>query len=187
MKKFIILDRDGVINYDSNEYIKNPDEWHAIPGSLVAIAQLNRAGYHVFVATNQSGVGRHYYDVSLLDRIHEKMLAELAAVGGHIDGIVFCPHLPSDNCSCRKPKPGMLYQIRDKYQVNLSEVFFIGDKLTDLEAARTAGCKPILISSIQVEDVPCFPNLTEAVHYVIDNSLSQHARTCGGKDNSTRR
>ncbi len=178
MKKIIILDRDGVINYDSLEYIKSPEEWIAIPGSLEAIAQLNRAGYHVFVATNQSGVGRRYYDVAMLDMIHEKMLAELAEVGGHIDEIFFCPHLPTDNCECRKPKPGLLYQLRDKYQINLADAFFIGDKASDIDAARAAGCKPILISGIQVADIPCFLNLTEAVHYVIDSSLSSNARTC---------
>jgi D-glycero-D-manno-heptose 1,7-bisphosphate phosphatase len=174
MKKIIILDRDGVINYDSPAYIKSPEEWLAIPGSLEAIADLNRAGYHVVVATNQSGIARQYYDVAMLDRIHEKMLRELAAVGGYIDEIFFCPHLPEADCLCRKPKPGLLQQIKEKYQLNLSEVFFIGDKLTDVVAGKAVGCKPLLvltaleqIDTKEMPDVICFPNLAEAVQYVI--------------------
>lgn len=178
MKKIIILDRDGVINYDSAEYIKSPDEWHAIPGSLEAIAELNRAGFYVMIATNQSGIGRGYYDVATLDLVHEKMLAELAAVGGHIEEIFFCPHLPTENCLCRKPKPGLLQQIQKKYAVNLADVFFMGDKLSDVEAAKASGCKPLLLltglEKIDVQshptliDVPHFLNLSEAVDYVIN-------------------
>lgn len=177
MKKIIILDRDGIINYDSYEYIKTPDEWHAIPGSLDAIAQLNRAGFHVLVATNQSGIGRGYYDVQMLDRIHEKMFAELAAVGGHIDEVFFCPHLPSDHCDCRKPKPGLLLQIQKKYGVDLTHVFFIGDKLSDVQAARAVGCKPLLLLSLlekaatethpELLNVPRFAHLSDAVDYVM--------------------
>ncbi len=177
MKKIIILDRDGVINYDSAEYIKSPDEWHAIPGSLEAIARLNRAGYHVFVVTNQSGIGRGYYDVCTLDLIHEKMVAELASVGGHIEEVLFCPHLPAANCFCRKPEIGLLLQIQQKYSVDLTDVFFIGDKLTDVQAARKSGCKPLLIlshlkmaevdSNPELVNVPHFLNLSEAVEYVV--------------------
>jgi len=176
MKKIIILDRDGVINYDSYEYIKTPDEWHAIPGSLEAIAQLNRAGFYVMVATNQSGIGRGYYDLAMLDLIHEKMLFELASVGGHIEEIFFCPHLPTDHCHCRKPKPGLLEQIQIKYAVDLSEVFFVGDKLTDVQAARASGCKSLLVLSDlekartenepELTNVPRFKNLADAVEYV---------------------
>lgn len=176
MKKIIILDRDGIINYDSHDYIKSPDEWHAIPGSLEAIGQLNRAGFHVIIATNQSGIGRGYYDVAMLDSIHEKMFAELAAVGGHIDEIFFCPHLPADNCECRKPKPGLLLQIQKKYGVDLRDVFFIGDKLTDIQAAKACHCKPLLVFSLlektseshpELINVPHFSNLSDAVEYVI--------------------
>jgi|SRR5579872_2572192 len=177
MKKIIILDRDGVINYDSQEYIKSPDEWHAIPGSLEAIAQLNRAGFYVMVVTNQSGIGRGYYDVATLDLIHEKMFSELAVVGGHIEEIFFCPHLPTDNCLCRKPKPGLLQQIQKKYAINLADVFFIGDKISDVQAATASGCKPIFLltglekidvkSHPELIDVPCFLNLSDAVEYVI--------------------
>ena len=176
MKKIIILDRDGVINYDSSEYIKSPDEWRAIPGSLEAIADLNRFGYKVVIATNQSGIGRGYYDVAMLNIIHEKLRRELAAVGGYIDGIFFCPHRPEDNCNCRKPKPGLLYQVEQKYQINLNDVHFIGDKLSDVQAARAAGCKPILILSTvsqeilknneEYKDVPCFVDLASAVQFI---------------------
>lgn len=177
MKKIIILDRDGIINYDSYDYIKTPDEWHPVPGSLDAIAQLNRSGFYVMIATNQSGIGRGLYDVPMLDLIHEKLQSELASVGGHIEEIFFCPHLPADHCACRKPKPGLLQQIQKKYAVDLSTVFFIGDKLTDVQAARAAGCKPLLVLSAlektrtetdpEMANVPRFSNLSEAVEYVI--------------------
>src|SRR5262245_24575016 len=142
---YIILDRDGVINYDSIEYIKSPEEWQPIPGSLEAIAQLNRAGYRVLVVTNQSGIARGYYDVETLDLIHEKFLAKLTSVGGYIEEIFFCPHHPEDGCFCRKPKPGMLQQVANKYPLNLSETFFIGDSNSDVMAAQSAGCLPILV------------------------------------------
>jgi D-glycero-D-manno-heptose 1,7-bisphosphate phosphatase len=174
---FIILDRDGVINYDSDEYIKSPDEWLAIPGSLAAIAQLNRHGFRVLIATNQSGVGRGFYDIETLDRIHEKLTYELAAVGGYIEHIFFCPHHPDEHCVCRKPKPGMLFQIQEKYPIELSDTFFIGDSHVDVEAARAAGCKPILILSkkgkLALEknpaytSLPQFPHLAAAVEYVL--------------------
>src|SRR5260221_14569878 len=124
---YIILDRDGVINYDSIEYIKSPDEWLPIPGSLDAIAQLNRSGFHVLVVTNQSGVARGFYDLEMLDLIHEKMMHELAAVGGYIDEIFFCPHHPDENCICRKPKPGLFQKLAAKYPLNLAGTFFICD------------------------------------------------------------
>jgi D-glycero-D-manno-heptose 1,7-bisphosphate phosphatase len=175
--KFIILDRDGVINYDSDFYIKNPDEWHAIPGSLDAIANLNRAGYQVLVATNQSGVARGYYDLEMLDRIHEKLLRELAEVGGYIDEIFFCPHHPDENCPCRKPKLGLLQQIQQKYPVNFAETYFIGDTRTDMELAAASGCKPILVLTSkgqktldnhpELATIPHFANLAAAVKYIL--------------------
>ncbi len=171
MKKFIILDRDGVINYDSVDYIKSPDEWHAIPGSLEAIADLNHAGFSVLVVTNQSGIARGYYDANILDLIHEKMFAELAQVDGHIKEVLFCPHHPEEHCRCRKPKPGLLLDIQKKYAVNLAEVFLIGDKVSDVQAARAAGCKPLLVATglakVEMENVPQFANLAEAVEYVL--------------------
>ncbi len=174
---YIILDRDGVINYDSDVYIKSPAEWLPIPGSLEAIAELNRHGFKVLIATNQSGVARGYYDLAMLDLIHEKMMGELAAVGGYVEEIFFCPHHPDEHCACRKPKPGMLYQIQKKYSVVLADTFFIGDSYVDVEAARTAGCKPLLVltqkGKVSVEKypdlltIPSFPHLAAAVDYVL--------------------
>lgn len=142
---YIILDRDGVINHDSDFYIKSPDEWHPISGSLEAIAELNRAGYRVLVATNQSGVARGLYDLETLHKIHEKLHHELAKVGGKIEEIFFCPHHPDERCFCRKPKPGLLFQIQEKYSLNMEETFFIGDSIVDVSAALYAGCNPILV------------------------------------------
>lgn len=176
--KYIILDRDGVINYDSNEYIKSPDEWHPIPGSLEAIAELNRAGYHVIVATNQSGIARGYYDLETLSLIHEKLMQELFSVGGYIEEIFFCPHHPEQQCFCRKPKPGMLYQIRDQYSLDLTQVYFIGDSVADVEVSLTAGCKPLLVLTgngqktvdkyADSHQIPAFVNLSAAVQFVIE-------------------
>ncbi len=173
----IILDRDGVINYDSEYYIKSPDEWLPIPGSLAAIAQLNRAGYRVLIATNQSGVARGLYDLPMLSRIHEKLLNELASVGGHIEEIFFCPHHPDDNCDCRKPKLGMFKQIQAKYGADLSNTFFIGDTLTDIQVAQEVPCKPILVLTgkgqqtlsdhPELVSIPHFLDLAEAVRYVL--------------------
>ncbi len=180
---FIILDRDGVINFDSMEYIKSPDEWHPIPGSLPAIAQLNRHGYRVLVATNQSGVARGYYDIEMLDRIHEKMMYELAAVGGYVEEIFFCPHHPEDKCGCRKPQTGLIEQIQAKYPIVLTETYFIGDSSTDMYVAQAMGCLPLLVRTGNGERVlathPEFKNilhfidLAAAVEYVI----SQKVRT----------
>lgn len=164
--KTIILDRDGVINYDSYEYIKSPEEWHRVPGSLEAIAQLNRAGYQVFVATNQSGIARGLYDLAMLSQIHEKLVRELAAVGGYIEEIFFCPHHPDDQCACRKPQPGMLYQIQKKYGVNFADTFYIGDTLTDVQVANAVGCKPILILSEKgVKAVAKYPELKSVLQF----------------------
>jgi D-glycero-D-manno-heptose 1,7-bisphosphate phosphatase len=183
---FIILDRDGVINYDSDQYIKSPDEWHPIPGSLEAIAQLNRAGFHVVIVTNQSGVARGLYNIEILDQIHEKLISELAAVGGCIEEIFFCPHHPDEGCHCRKPKPGMLQKFQKKYGANLAETFYIGDSLVDMQVAATMGCKPILVltgngpktleknpelsSSIKIA-----ADLPEAVKYVLHTVFSRAA------------
>jgi D-glycero-D-manno-heptose 1,7-bisphosphate phosphatase len=142
---FIILDRDGVINFDSDHYIKSPAEWLPIPGSLEAIAKLNRLGYRVLVATNQSGVARKLYDMDTLYQIHEKLFAELEKVGGVIEEIFFCPHHPDEHCGCRKPEPGLLHKIQEKYGMNLADTYFIGDSIADVRAAAAAGCKPILV------------------------------------------
>lgn len=143
--KLIILDRDGVINQDSELYIKSPEEWIPIPGSLEAIARLNQWGYRVVVCTNQSGIGRGLFDMDTLNAIHEKMIKAAAHAGGTIDAIFFCPHTNADNCECRKPKPGMLKEIAARYNVSLAGVPVVGDSLRDLESAVAVGAQPILV------------------------------------------
>jgi len=143
--KLIILDRDGVINKDSDLYIKSPDEWIPIPGSPEAIAQLNQSGYRVVVCTNQSGIGRGLFGMDTLNAIHEKMLKTVAQAGGTIDAIFYCPHTNADQCACRKPKPGMLEEIAERCNADLSGVPVVGDSLRDLEAALAVGARPILV------------------------------------------
>lgn len=145
MSALVILDRDGVINADSPDYIKSPEEWHALPGSLEAIAALHRAGFIVVVASNQSGLGRGLFDAAALEAIHEKMLGLVNQAGGHIDRIFFCPHHPDAGCDCRKPLPGLLQQIARTYGQSLAGVPVIGDSGRDLEAARAMGARPILV------------------------------------------
>ena len=143
--KLIILDRDGVINHDSDQYIKSPDEWRPIPGSLDAIARLNRCGYRVVVATNQSGIGRGLFDMDTLNAIHDKMMRAVALAGGRIDAIFFCPHTNGDDCDCRKPKAGMLEEIAARFSMDLSGTPAVGDSLRDLQAASAVGAQPILV------------------------------------------
>lgn len=143
--KWIILDRDGVINLDSDDFIKSPHEFVPIPGSLEAIARLNRAGYRVAVATNQSGVARGLYDLATLEAIHAKLTGLLAEAGGELAGIFYCPHGPEDGCDCRKPKPGLMYQIARQFEIDLAGVPVVGDSLRDLVAGRAVGCVPYLV------------------------------------------
>lgn len=143
--KLVILDRDGVINHDSAAYIKSPEEWKPIPGSLEAIALLNQAGYRVLVATNQSGVGRGLFEMATLNAIHDKMHRALGLVGGRVDGIFYCPHAQDAGCDCRKPKPGLLEEISRRFGVSLEGVPFIGDSLRDLQAATAVGAQPVLV------------------------------------------
>jgi D-glycero-D-manno-heptose 1,7-bisphosphate phosphatase len=145
--KLIILDRDGVINQDSDQFIKSPDEWKPIPGSLEAIARLNQAGYRVVVATNQSGIGRNLFDMATLNAIHDKMHRALGAIGGRIDAVFFCPHPADSTCSCRKPKPGMLEDIGQRFNVPLAGVPAVGDSPRDLEAAAAVGASPVLVKT----------------------------------------
>jgi D-glycero-D-manno-heptose 1,7-bisphosphate phosphatase len=143
--KLIVLDRDGVINHDSAHFIKSPDEWRPIPGSLEAIARLNHAGYRVVVATNQSGIGRGLFDMATLNLIHEKMHKALALAGGRVDAVFFCPHTGDSDCECRKPRPGMLREIGQRFAIDLADVPVIGDSLRDLQAAEAVGAKPMLV------------------------------------------
>lgn len=143
-KKVIILDRDGVINHDSDAYVKSADEWRPIAGSLAAIADLSTR-FKVAIATNQSGIGRGFYDESVLAEMHQKMATLLDQHGGHIDHIEFCPHHPDDGCDCRKPKSTMLKRIAEAFNATPDEVVFVGDSKSDYECAENFGCDFILV------------------------------------------
>jgi D-glycero-D-manno-heptose 1,7-bisphosphate phosphatase len=143
--KLIVLDRDGVINYDSDQFIKSPEEWRPIPGSLEAISRLNHAGFRVVVATNQSGLGRGLFDMATLIAINEKMHKALAQAGGRIDAVFFCPHTADSACDCRKPKPGMFTEIGRRFGVDMTGVPCVGDSVRDLDAAGAIGGQPILV------------------------------------------
>jgi D-glycero-D-manno-heptose 1,7-bisphosphate phosphatase len=143
--KLVILDRDGVVNHDSAQFIKSPDEWKPIPGSLEAIARLNQEGFRVVIATNQSGIGRGLFDMATLNSIHDKMARALSHVGGRIDAIFYCPHAQEANCDCRKPKTGLFEEISRRLNANLAGVPAIGDSTRDLVAAATVGARPMLV------------------------------------------
>lgn len=143
--KLIVLDRDGVINQDSEHFIKSPAEWAPLPGSLEAIARLNQAGFRVVVATNQSGIGRGLFDIGTLNAIHNKMHRALAQHGGRIDAVFFCPHSGDAQCECRKPRAGMLREIGRRFGVEMAGVPALGDSLRDLEAAAAVGAQPMLL------------------------------------------
>ena len=170
MHRMIILGRDGVINEYSENDIKSADEWMPIPGSLEAISRLKKANYDVTLATNQSGLATGLFDYEDLKAIHDKLNDLLAQRGAAIDGIFFCPHSPSDNCVCRKPKPGLLLQIAQQFGIRLFETYFVGDSMSDIQAARMAGAKPVLVRSGRgvltlhkygpFEDVPIYDNLS---------------------------
>ena len=177
--KLIVLDRDGVINHDSDDYIKTTDEWVPIDGSLEAIARLNQGGYTVVVASNQSGIARGYFDIETLTAMHRKMAMLLEKLGGHVDAIFYCPHGPKDNCDCRKPKPGMLLEIGQRFNVSLEDVVFIGDSVTDIKAAANANARSVLVRTGKGEkaekilkaentnDIPVFDDLADAVTAIL--------------------
>lgn len=143
--KLLVLDRDGVINEDSPDYIKSPEEWQPITGSLEAIAELSRAGWTIVVASNQSAVGRGMITFEMLNRIHAKMHRAVANAGGHISAVFFCPHAPQDECDCRKPKPGLLREIARRYRMNTMQLIMVGDSKRDLEAVAVVDGLPILV------------------------------------------
>ena len=175
--KLVILDRDGVINFDSEHFIKSAAEWKPIPGSLEAIARLNQAGYKVVVATNQSGIGRGLFDMDTLNAMHEKMHRAAQAVGARIDAIFYCPHAADSKCECRKPKPGMFHRISACFNIDLKNVFAIGDSLRDLQAAEEAGAKPVLVLTGKGQDTRVnealpentliFDDLAKAVEHIL--------------------
>jgi len=167
--KLVILDRDGVINQDSIHYIKSPDECVLLPGSCDAIARLTQAGYRVAVATNQSGISRGYYDEAQLAAIHEKILTHVEEAGGCIDFVIHCPHMPDAGCPCRKPQPGMLLAIAKHFNCSLDHVPFIGDRVSDIQAAEAAGASPFMVLSPMTDRI----NLTPYSHVPVFSSLEQ--------------
>ena len=176
MQPFVILDRDGVINEDSPDYIKSPEEWIPIAGSLEAIALLNQHGFDVYVATNQAGIARGKFSEATLQQIHRKMFSLIEAAGGKIKALRFCPHHPDARCDCRKPKPGMLLHLAREQGLNLAQAAFVGDALTDLEAAEAAGCTPILVLTgvgqqtrlLRPQHQPVFPDLLSYVQQLVE-------------------
>jgi len=185
--KLVILDRDGVVNVDSDEFVKSADEWIPIEGSIKAISRLSKAGFTVVIATNQSGLGRGLFTVDALESMHQKMLQLVEEEGGEIAGIFYCPHHPDDGCYCRKPKAGLLDQIENALTTSTKDAFIIGDSLRDLQAGLEKGCRPVLVKTGKglktmalltnqpdeaLKDLPIHTNLSEAVDHIIDNSLS---------------
>lgn len=176
--RLLILDRDGVINEDSDAFIKSPLEWHPIPGSLEAIARASHAGCRIVVASNQSGLARGLLDIDALNQIHQRLVQELAVIGGNIDAFFFCPHGPDDNCECRKPKTGMLEEISRRLRVPLTDVPVVADRLSDVQAARSVGARPILVltgrgkqtlheSGDTLSDIAIFPDLAAVVDHLL--------------------
>ena len=147
MVSMVILNRDGVINHDSDDYIKSVEEWKPIDGSIEAISRLKKAGYLVTVVSNQSGIGRGYFDLETLQQMHDKLAALLAQRGTELDGIYYCPHLPTDNCLCRKPKPGMMLQIARDFKIDFKDSVLVGDSMIDIQMARLVGAKPVLVKT----------------------------------------
>lgn len=173
---YVLIDRDGVINQDSDDFIKSPDEWQPIPGSLEAIAMLTQHDYQVVVITNQSGLARGLFDTKMLELIHARMRSLTEEKGGKIEAIYFCPHGPEDNCSCRKPKPGLLVAFGKNKAISLAGIPFIGDSLRDLQAALAVGAKPLLVKTGKGKKtlknnpdlkVPVFENLYDAAQFII--------------------
>ena len=174
----VILDRDGVINHASDNYIKSLDEWVPYPSSVTAIARLTRTGYTVAVATNQSGIARGYYDEATLHAMHEHLISLVEAEGGHIAHIAYCPHVPNDNCQCRKPLPGMLIQIQQILGLeSLTGSWMVGDSLRDIQAGEAVGCKTALVRTgkgvkteqkgVGLEKTKVFDDLAQFVEWLI--------------------
>ncbi len=176
----IILDRDGVINEDSPHYIKSVEEFVFLPGSIEAIVRLHLAGYQIGVATNQSGLARGFYDEVTLTSIHEKMLHQVLSAGGSIDEIIYCPHLPEAGCDCRKPRPGMLIELSRRFGCQTRDLIFIGDKMTDVQAALAVGATPMMVTSPMTEKsiLQAFSDILRPV----ENSPSESRRSAFGQN-----
>ncbi len=186
--KLIIVDRDGVINQDSDDFIKSPDEWTPIKGSLEALGKLASAGYAIFIVTNQSGIARKLFTVGTLTRIHSKMIEAAKHHNAHISAILYCPHGPDDDCDCRKPKPGLFNELAERLNQSLTGVFAIGDSIRDLQAAQAAGASPILVKTgkgrkshnalnkdlhPELKDTPVYKSLSDFVdHLLAKNDLT---------------
>ena len=185
--KAIILDRDGVINQDSPDFIKSPDEWIPLKGSLEAIAKLKRAGYAIFIITNQSGIARNLFTVGTLTRIHRKMIEAALHHGGEIDAILYCPHGPDDDCNCRKPEPELFLELAERLNLNLADIPAVGDSIRDLYAAKAAGANPILVKTgngqksanvinkgkhDELKDVECYKSLADYVDHLLKTNQS---------------
>lgn len=169
--KLIILDRDGVINQDSDAFIKSPDEWLPVPGSIDAIAQLTQANWRVVIASNQSGIARGLFTTDALNSIHQKMRQMVIDAGGRIDAIFVCPHGPDDGCRCRKPRPGLFHDISHRYDTSLKGVPAVGDSLRDLQAAAEASCSPWLVTTGNGKKTRASDQLPEGVQ-IRDNLLA---------------
>jgi D-glycero-D-manno-heptose 1,7-bisphosphate phosphatase len=179
LTKYVLLDRDGVINYDSDDYIKSPEEWIPIDGSLEAIALLNQHGYKVAVISNQSGIGRGFYSLATLNAMHDKMRRLLAEKDGKIEAIYFCPHAPNEHCLCRKPKTGLLELFSRENNYPLKNIFFVGDSLSDMKAAEAVSALPLLVktgkglktlSENPYLTIPIFNNLYDATTFILTSS-----------------
>ena len=178
--KLVVLDRDGVINFDSVHFIKSTNEWIPIQGSLEAIALLNQNGYRVAIATNQSGISRGLFDMVTLNAIHDKMHKALGQFGGRIDAMFYCPHAAENHCSCRKPKPGMMEEIGRRFGMDMKGVPMVGDALRDLQAGAVLGMQPILVrtgkgeATLAAGGLPegtlVFADLAEAVQHIISKT-----------------
>lgn len=172
--KLVILDRDGVINQDPLGYIGKPEEWHAFPGSLEAIAQFNKAGIWVAVCSNQSGIGRGYFTAEDLKAVHDKMQDDLRRLHAHVDAIYYCPHHPDEQCNCRKPKTQMLENMQAHFKVEKKDMLFIGDSATDIETAENFGCAAVLVltgygerTAKTVTHVPLYKDLHSAAEALL--------------------
>ena len=184
--KFLILDRDGVINVESSEFVKTPEEWIPIKGSLEALGQLSQAGYEIVIITNQSGLGRGHFSADMLAKMHAKMIDLIQQHGGKIQSILFCPHKPDEGCECRKPKDGMYQELAQRLNISFTNIYSVGDSVRDLLAAKTAGAKPVLVKTgngkkslkeisnnknLDLQDAPVFDNLASFADALLSEKI----------------